>query len=109
MISIQWLEGLAVQYAGEARWTKIISTAAMLAILIACIGLFGLAAFTTEQRTKEIGVRKVLGATTTSIVSLLSKDLIKLVLLANFIAWPTAWLAMTLWLQNFSYRVANSW
>jgi putative ABC transport system permease protein len=102
-------EALAAQYVNEARWTKMLSMAASLAILITCIGLLGLAAFTTEQRTKEIGVRKVLGATVANIVSLLSKGLVKLVLLANLIAWPVAWLAMTLWLRNFAHRVDIAW
>ena len=71
--------------------------------------LFGLAAFTAERRTKEIGIRKVLGATVTNVVALLSKDFVKLVLLANVIAWPVAWYAMNRWLQNFAYRIEISW
>jgi len=76
---------------------------------IACLGLFGLAAFTAERRTKEIGVRKVLGATVTNVVTLLSKDFVKLVLLANIIAWPLAWFAMNKWLQSFTFRVEMEW
>jgi putative ABC transport system permease protein len=71
--------------------------------------LFGLAAFTAERRTKEIGVRKVLGATVTNVVGLLSKDFVKLVLLANLIAWPLAWYAMNKWLQSFAFRVEMEW
>jgi putative ABC transport system permease protein len=71
--------------------------------------LFGLASFTAEQRTKEIGIRKVLGATVVNVVALLSKDFVKLVLLANLIAWPVAWWAMNKWLENFAYRVEIGW
>ena len=78
---------------------------ACLAIFISCLGLFGLAAFTAEQRTKEIGVRKVLGASVGSIVTLLSKDFVKLVLIAITIASPLAWWAMSRWLQNFEYKI----
>jgi putative ABC transport system permease protein len=73
------------------------------------LGLFGLAAFTAERRTKEIGVRKVLGATVSNVVTLLSKDFLKLVLLANLIAWPLAWYAMNKWLQSFAFRVEMEW
>jgi len=82
---------------------------ALLAIAIACLGLFGLAAFTAERRTKEIGVRKVLGATVANVTVLLSKNFVKLVLLANVIAWPVAWVAMNKWLQNFAYHIEISW
>ena len=77
----------------------------MIAILVACLGLFGLASFTAEQRTKEIGIRKALGATISSIVILLIKEFTKWVLLANIIAWPIAYVAMNHWLQNFAYRI----
>ena len=80
-----------------------------LAVIIACLGLFGLASFTAEQRTKEIGIRKVLGATVANVTSLLSKDFIKLVLVANLIAWPVAWYAMNRWLQGFAYRIDVGW
>ncbi len=76
-----------------------------LGIIIACLGLFGLASFTAEKKTKEIGVRKVLGATVPEIVVLLSKEIVKWVLFANFIAWPIVYLVMNLWLKNFAYRI----
>ena len=88
---------------------RVFQVFALLAIGIACLGLFGLAAFTAERRTKEIGVRKVLGATVTNVVTLLSKDFVKLVLLANLMAWPLAWYAMNKWLQSFAFRVEMEW
>jgi putative ABC transport system permease protein len=91
-------------YRSEHRLGNMFRIFSMLAVFIACLGLFGLAAFTAEQRTKEIGVRKVLGATQKSIFMLLSKEFTKWVLIANFFAWPTAYLAMTKWLQSFAYR-----
>jgi len=88
---------------------RVFQAFALLAIGIACLGLFGLAAFTAERRTKEIGIRKVLGATLPNVVTLLSKDFVKLVLLANLIAWPLAWYAMNKWLQSFAFRVEIQW
>jgi putative ABC transport system permease protein len=76
-----------------------------LAILIACLGLFGLASFTLEQRTKEIGVRKVLGASVKNIILLLSREFTKLVLISNILAWPLAYYIMHRWLGNFAYRI----
>ncbi len=96
-------------YRAEERLSRIFTTFAALAIFIACLGLFGLAAFTAERRTKEIGIRKVLGASVSGVVTLLSKDFVKLVLIANLIAWPIAWYAMNRWLQDFAYRVNLSW
>jgi putative ABC transport system permease protein len=92
-------------YKTEMRLGKIFIIAAALAIIIACMGLFGLAAFTVEQRSKEIGIRKVLGASVPEIVFLLSKEFTRWVLLANIVAWPIAWCAMQKWLQNFAYRI----
>jgi putative ABC transport system permease protein len=77
----------------------------ILAVCIGCLGLFGLTIFTTQQRTKEIGIRKVLGASMLSIISLLSTDFLKLVLLASLIALPVAWFAMHKWLEDFAYRI----
>ncbi|MBC6948305.1 ABC transporter permease, partial [candidate division KSB1 bacterium] len=96
-------------YLSEERLTQTLGVFAVLAIAIACLGLFGLAAYVAEQRTKEIGIRKVLGASLAGIVSLLSKDFVKLVLLANMLAWPIGWYAMNRWLQNFSYRIEIGW
>lgn len=96
-------------YQAENRLASIVSYFTIIAILISCLGLFGLAAFSAEQRTKEIGVRKVLGATTTNIVGLLSKDFLKLVAIAVVIASPVAWYVMNQWLQDFAYRVNISW
>ena len=80
-----------------------------LAIALSRLGLFGMAVFSIERRTKEIGIRKVLGASVGGVVTLLSKDFVKLVLLANLIAWPVAWYAMSKWLQDFAYRIELGW
>lgn len=96
-------------YRAEQRIGKLALSFAVLAILIACLGLFGLATYMAEQRTKEIGVRKVLGASVPDIVSMLSKDFVKLVLIAAIIAFPVAWLAMNKWLQEFAYRIDIGW
>ena len=92
-------------YLGEEQTGKIIRTFSFIAILIACLGLLGLAAFAAEKRTKEIGIRKVLGATSSSIMFLLSTEFTKWVLLANILAWPIAYFAMNKWLQGFAYRI----
>jgi putative ABC transport system permease protein len=102
-------EGFEEQYLAEQRLGKIFLIFSILTIFIACIGLLGLAAFATEQRTKEIGVRKVLGASVPNLVTLLSKDFSKWVLLANLIAWPVAYFVMNKWLQNFAYRIDIGW
>ena len=96
-------------YTTEQRTGKIFITFAVLAILIACLGLFGLVTYAAEQRTKEIGIRKVLGANVTTIVTMISKDFLKLVCVASLIAFPVAWWAMNKWLQDFAYRVNISW
>ncbi len=96
-------------YQSELRTGKIFDAFASLAILISCLGLLGLASYTVEQRTKEIGVRKVLGASVTRILIMLSKEFTKWVLLANIIAWPLAWIAMNSWLENFAYRMEIGW
>jgi putative ABC transport system permease protein len=92
-------------YDGEERFAQLLSAASALTILISCLGLFGLAAFIVERRTKEIGVRKVMGGSVWSIVLLLTNDFGKLVLISNVIAWPVAYVAMTRWLENFAYRI----
>ena len=90
-------------------WDSIFTSFAILAIIIACLGLFALSAFMAEQRNKEIGIRKVLGASVSSITTMLSKDFVKLVVIAIVIASPIAWWAMTKWLQDFVYRITISW
>jgi putative ABC transport system permease protein len=92
-------------YKSEERLGKIFIYFSLLSIFIACLGLVGLASFSTEQRTKEIGIRKVLGASVSNIVLLLSKEFTKWVLIANIIAWPITFYTMNRWLQNFAYRV----
>lgn len=96
-------------YEAEQRQGTIFTVFACIAIFIACLGLFGLSAFAISQRIKEIGIRKVLGANTGSIVGLLSKDFLKLVLVAAVIAFPLAWYAMSRWLQDFAYRISVPW
>ena len=91
-------------YLNELKLEKMFSLFAIIAIFIACMGVFGLSAFLAEQKRKEIGIRKVLGASVTKIVYLLSKDLLWLVLVANIVGWPVAYYAMNRWLQNFAYR-----
>ncbi|WP_332368357.1 ABC transporter permease [Spirosoma telluris] len=102
-------QDLDAQYQAEQRVGRIIFYFSALTILIACLGLFGLATFTAEQRTTEIGVRKVLGASVTSIVALLSKEFMKLVLIAIVIASPIAGYAMNRWLQDFAYKITLDW
>ncbi|MDJ1502833.1 ABC transporter permease [Xanthocytophaga agilis] len=96
-------------YSSEQRTGKIFTLFASLAIVLACLGLFGLAAYTAMQRTKEIGIRKVLGASIADVVMLLSKDFVKLVFIAFLIATPIVWYAMDKWLQDFTYRINLSW
>ena len=97
------------QYRSEVTMSHIINSFTGMAILISCLGLFGLAAFSAEKRSKEIGIRKVLGASTTGIVRLLSGDFIKLVAIAFVIATPVSWWAMHSWLQSFVYKVDIQW
>ena len=97
------------QYRADERFGQVFGFFTLLAVLVACLGLFGLATFTTEQRTKEIGVRKVLGASAGSIVALLSKDFLRLVLIAIVIASPIAWWTMHRWLQDFAYKIDITW
>ena len=102
-------EDFQKNYDAENRLSSIVGYFTAIAILISCLGLFGLATFSAEQRIKEIGVRKTLGASVSSIVALLSKDFLKLVAIAVLIASPLAWLAMNKWLQSFAYRIHISW
>jgi hypothetical protein len=94
-----------MMYRGMEREMAVVRTFTILAILISCLGLFGLAAYTAEQRTKEIGIRKVMGASVPGIVSLLSKEYAKWVLVANLIAWPVSYFLMRGWLQDYHYRI----
>jgi ABC-type antimicrobial peptide transport system permease subunit len=96
-------------YESEAVVSKLANIFAFLAIFISCLGLFGLATFTAEQRTKEIGVRKVLGASSSSIVKLLSLNFLKPVVLAFLLAFPVAWWAMSRWLQDYAYKININW
>jgi putative ABC transport system permease protein len=93
-------------YRSEQRMGQIFISFTLMAIFISCLGLFGLASFTADQRTKEIGIRKVLGASVSNVVVLLSRDFTKWVILANVVAWPVAYLIMNKWLQNFAYRIS---
>jgi len=102
-------EDFQKNYEAENRLASIVGYFTVIAILISCLGLFGLATFSAEQRTKEIGVRKVLGASVTGIVALLSKDFLRLVAISVVIASPIAWWVMHKWLQDFAYRVNISW
>jgi len=97
------------QYEAEISLSNIINSFTIMAILISCLGLFGLAAFSAEQRQKEIGIRKVLGASVTGVVGLLSKEFIKLVGIAFILATPLSWWAMHKWLEAFAYKVPISW
>jgi ABC-type antimicrobial peptide transport system permease subunit len=102
-------ESYAQKFAEEQRTGKLAGLFAGLSIFISCLGLFGLAAYMAEQRTKEIGIRKVLGASVQSVVALMSKDFVTLVLISVIIASPVAWLFMNQWLQNYTYRINISW
>jgi putative ABC transport system permease protein len=96
-------------YRAEEQTRTMVGLLASLAIFIACLGLFGLAAFIAEQRTKEIGIRKVLGATVGGLIALMSKDFLKLILIAFIIAVPIGWYASSEWLTGFAYRTNISW
>jgi putative ABC transport system permease protein len=96
-------------YRADSQVSNIVGILATLSILISCLGLFGLASYSAEKRIKEIGIRKVLGASIRSVVSLLSIHFVKLVLIANLIAWPVAWILINKWLSDFAYRIPISW
>lgn len=102
-------EQLALFYAEDERRQVLLGWAALATIFIACLGLFGLATYATEQRVKEIGIRKVLGASASGLVALLSRDFLKLVLIASCIAFPIAWRAASLWLQEYAYHFELEW
>ncbi|MBD3415231.1 MAG: FtsX-like permease family protein [Candidatus Aminicenantes bacterium] len=97
------------QYQTDQRMGLIINDFTLLAIFLSCLGLFGLASYMAERRTKEIGIRKVLGASVSSVALMLSKDFTRWVLIANAIAWPVAWYVMSRWMQNYAYRIRISW
>ena len=99
----------AAKFAAEERIGKLATFFAVLAIFISCLGLFGLASFVAEQRTKEIGIRKVLGASVTNLWGMLSKDFVVLVIISCFIAAPIAWYFMNQWLLKYNYRTDISW
>ena len=96
-------------YEAEAKWKQIMLFGAILTIFISCIGLFGLSVLSAEKRTKEIGIRKVLGASVNSVVTILSKDFLKLVFISLVIAIPAAWIAANKWLENYPYRITVNW
>jgi putative ABC transport system permease protein len=102
-------QNLAAQYKAEQTMQRVFTVFSVLAIFIACIGLLGLAAYATQQRIREISIRKILGASAGNIIGMLSKDFLKLVTLSAFVAFPLAWIAMHSWLQGFAYRVGLSW
>lgn len=97
------------QYQANERFSSIILYFSLLSLIIACMGLYGLIAYTTSQKTKEIGIRKVLGASVNGIVFLLSKDFLKLVIFAACVALPVAWYLMSQWLEDFAYRISFAW
>ena len=101
-------EQLEQAYFQEQRFGLAATTFSALAVFVACLGLLGLAAFTAEQRTKEIGIRKILGATVPNIIIILSQEFLILVLVANLIAWPIAYTLMNRWLQDFAYHITLS-
>jgi len=102
-------EKFASLYKSEQEQGKLFTIFSCIAIFIACLGLFGLSAFTISQRVKEIGIRKVLGASVSEIVRVIAKDFLKLVAVAAIIAFPIAWFSMHRWLQDFAYRISISW
>jgi putative ABC transport system permease protein len=101
-------ENFAAMYSEEVRTGKIFRIFSILAILVACMGLLGLSSYSTEQRTKEIGIRKVMGADVPTIVRLLSKETIILVLIATAVSVPVIWYFMSNWLESFAYRIKLS-
>ena len=97
------------QYHDDNRFGKVVNIFTVLAVVISCLGLIGLSSYTVAQRTKEIGIRKVLGASTPGIVALLSFDFIRITLFASLLALPVAWFAMKTWLESYPYRISPGW
>jgi putative ABC transport system permease protein len=102
-------QDLSKLYTGEQQMGKLFNVFSVVSIIVSCLGLFGLATFATQRRLKEIGVRRVLGASATGIVGMLAKDFVKLVVVALLVAFPVAWWAMSKWLDNYVYRIQMSW
>ena len=102
-------EDFQQMYLEEQKAGRVILYLAVLAILIACMGLLGLSSYTTQQRTKEIGIRRIVGASVSSVTLYLTKDFMKWVVVANILAWPAAYFAMSEWLKNFPYRAGIRW
>ncbi|HEY4875721.1 MAG TPA: FtsX-like permease family protein, partial [Puia sp.] len=96
-------------YEAESKWKQIMLFSAILTIFISSIGLFGLSVLAAEKRTKEVGIRKVLGASVSNVVTILSRDFLKLVLIALILSIPLAWIAANKWLENYPYRITLSW
>ncbi len=96
-------------YSADKAVSRVVGILTGLAIFISCLGLFGLASYSAERRVKEIGIRKVLGASVQNITTMLSKDFLKLVIISNLVAWPLAWFGINRWLQDFAYRIPMSW
>ena len=106
----QFLDELnAKQYFQEQRWQKVVNVSTVLSLLICCLGLFGLAHLSANQRTKEIGIRKVLGASAAAMAAMLSKDFLKLILISFLVSFPVAWIVMNNWLHDYAYRIELSW
>ncbi len=101
-------DDLAQQYINEHRWSKIVSSSALFAIGIAALGIFGLAGITAVRRSREVGIRKVLGASVPQVLAIINREFILMVLIANLIVWPIAWYAAHKWLQNFAYHIELS-
>jgi putative ABC transport system permease protein len=102
-------ETYGAMYKAEEKLASLIWIFTIMAIIVGCMGLFGLAAFSAEQRTKEIGIRKVLGASLFNIVGLLSKSFVRLVIISSLLAFPIAWWAMNKWLEDYTYRIQIGW
>ena len=96
-------------YEAEAKWKQMMLFGAIFTIFISCIGFFGLSVLSAEKRTKEVGIRKILGASVSAVVATLSKDFLKLVTMALIIAMPVAWLFTNQWLENYPYRIGLDW